>query len=240
MMNCFLDKSVILDIETDGLDKDESSIIKVDAVQINNGKIGDRYTSFVHTGHHIDKHIERLVGIKSADLENAPSISTVLYELSERCKGRSIIGFNLSFIFGFIDKNSPEGVGFGQNRIDLCTLGMGGRHLKKRKLMEILEIENGDVESVARGILRMCKGRNNQNALRIKGNAVRMRCEELSRELCEAVRERREMDLAKIESADALVVENASYLVNRPTITSDVFLLFDKLKKNGKQIIIAF
>ncbi len=159
-MRRIFDKAVVIDIETDGLDRQSSKIIKVDAVQIDNDRVGKRLTSYAYVGHTVDAYIRNIVGVKQEQLESAPQIDLVLTQLAEHCRARVIIGVNLEYQFDFIDRDRPKGAKFGQNRIDLCTLGADGRYIRRKELLKELKIENGDIESIANAIVKINKKEN--------------------------------------------------------------------------------
>ncbi len=91
---------VILDIETTGLDIENSSIIEVGAILITDGEIGDRYSSFVRYEEELPETVKRISGITNSMLEAAPPLEVVIEQLRKFIQKRPVIahnGFSLDF-----------------------------------------------------------------------------------------------------------------------------------------------
>lgn len=103
-MDLLNNKYVVLDLETSGLDKNRDYIIEVGAVKIENGVIGERFSTLVKTPQmpELSKEIEELTGIRFADLQSAPSIDNVLRDLYDFLKGCTLVVHNLPFDYAFL------------------------------------------------------------------------------------------------------------------------------------------
>ena len=73
-------------METSGLwcgedGKKPARILRVDATKVENGKVGDSFSSLVARGEYIPKRIKVLTGISNKTLKVAPRIKAVLEQL---------------------------------------------------------------------------------------------------------------------------------------------------------------
>ena len=100
-------KIVIIDIETSGLScgedgKDVARILKVDATKVENGKVGESFSTFVACGEYVPKYIKVLTGISNNTLKGAPRIKAVLTQLKEFTCGYEVYARNSEFINKFL------------------------------------------------------------------------------------------------------------------------------------------
>ncbi len=101
-------KIVIVDVETNGLYCDEyedvkiARILRVDATKIENGKIGESFSSFVACGKYINKYVRALTGISNKTLKGAPRIKGVLKRLQEFTNGYEVYARNSEFVNKFL------------------------------------------------------------------------------------------------------------------------------------------
>ena len=93
-------KYVILDIETTGLDRENSSILEVGAVCISNNSIVDRFSSFVQYTEEIPETIRRLTGITEEMVKNAPLLEEVIKQTKTFIKEYPVVSHN-GFFFDF-------------------------------------------------------------------------------------------------------------------------------------------
>lgn len=95
---------VALDIETTGLNFEKDEIIEIAAIRFSKGKIIDSFQSFVKPLKPVPKFIQHLTHINADMLSKAPSIDKVLSELLEYVKDKIIVGHNIDFDLGFINR----------------------------------------------------------------------------------------------------------------------------------------
>ena len=95
---------VALDLETTGLSSDEDQIIEVGAVRFRGSETLDTFQSFVNPGRRLDPFITRLTGITDEDLRDAPGISSVAAALAAFVGRSPLVGHNISFDLGFLDR----------------------------------------------------------------------------------------------------------------------------------------
>jgi len=93
-------KYIIIDIETTGLDKANSSIIEVGALLVNNNNIKERFSSFVKYDGVLSEEVKRITGIDDKMLEDAPTIKEVINKLNKFVDNIPVVAHNgLDFDF---------------------------------------------------------------------------------------------------------------------------------------------
>ena len=111
-------KIVIVDVETSGLwcgenGKEPARILRVDATKIENGKLGESFSSLVACGEYINKFVRDITGISNKTLKGAPRLKTVLKQLKEFTCGNEVYASNSEFINKFLSYYSKK------NRVDV-------------------------------------------------------------------------------------------------------------------------
>ena len=86
---------VCYDFETTGLHYvNGDKIIEIGAVKIENGKITERFMSFVDPEKHIPEESSAISGIVDSDVQGAPTAEKVLQDFYKFTRGAIIIGYN--------------------------------------------------------------------------------------------------------------------------------------------------
>lgn len=86
---------VCYDFETTGLHFEQGDkIIEIGAVKIENGKITERFMSFVDPEKHIPEESSKISGIVDEDVKGAPIDNQVLQDFYKFTRGAIIIGYN--------------------------------------------------------------------------------------------------------------------------------------------------
>ncbi len=93
---------VVFDIETTGLYPAKDKITEIGAVKVENGKITDKFSTFVNPGIHIPEFITKLTGITDEMVADAPDTSAALDSFLEFAGGLPVVAHNASFDTGFI------------------------------------------------------------------------------------------------------------------------------------------
>ena len=93
---------VVFDLETTGLDVNRDFIIEIGAAKIENGEIGERFSSFVSYPAHLPEDIKELTGIADGDLKDAPPIEDVLVRFKNFARGCTLVAHNLGFDFAIL------------------------------------------------------------------------------------------------------------------------------------------
>ncbi|MBP3678237.1 MAG: PHP domain-containing protein, partial [Agathobacter sp.] len=88
------DSYVVFDIETTGFSPDVNHIIEIGAVKVENGKIVDRFSSFVNPLVPIPYRIEELTHINDNMVIDAPTIDVVLPQFLTFCEGSVMVAHN--------------------------------------------------------------------------------------------------------------------------------------------------
>ena len=96
---------VALDLETTGLSADNDDIIEVGAVKFQGPTLVDTFQTFVNPDRRLSDFIRRYTGIAQADVDGAPPFSRVAGGLASFVGAAPILGHNLAFDTGFLDKN---------------------------------------------------------------------------------------------------------------------------------------
>ena len=105
---CLLENTTVINVETDGLNCDDGSgevdrIIKIEAIKIENGEIGETFSTFVRSDRAIRPEIEVATGIKNEDLEGAPSLNDALINLYIFAYDSQIAVHYAPFAIGFLN-----------------------------------------------------------------------------------------------------------------------------------------
>jgi DNA polymerase III epsilon subunit family exonuclease len=93
---------VAIDLETTGLQADQDSIIEVGAVRFAGDKMLEIYESFVAPRQPIPYRIQRLTGIRPADLAGAPSFASLLPALRSFLGDAPLVGHSVAFDAAFL------------------------------------------------------------------------------------------------------------------------------------------
>ncbi len=99
---------VALDLETTGFSPVKDKIIEIGAVKVVNGKITDRFSTFVNPDEPIPDKIVQLTSITSQMVADAPFSNEVLPEFLRFCEGSILVAHNASFDMGFIKQKARE------------------------------------------------------------------------------------------------------------------------------------
>ena len=100
-------KIVIIDVETSGFfcgedGKKPANILRVDATKIENGKIGETFSSLVACNKKICGVITRITGIDNTMLKGAPRIKTVLNKFKKFIEGYEVYAMGSGFVNKFL------------------------------------------------------------------------------------------------------------------------------------------
>ena len=97
---------VVFDIETTGFSPIKNKIIEIGAVKVENGKITDKFSTFVNPEVPIPFEIEKLTSISDNMVLNAPTIEQVLPKFLEFCGDAVMVAHNASFDMSFMKHNA--------------------------------------------------------------------------------------------------------------------------------------
>src|SRR5581483_9342793 len=103
----FMTSFVAIDIETTGLDESRDSIIEIAAAKFKGNRVEDEWSSLINPNRHIPEFITQLTGIDDAMLRQAPRVRDVAHELEAFVGDAPIVGHNVRFDVGFLQKQIP-------------------------------------------------------------------------------------------------------------------------------------
>ncbi len=99
---------VVFDIETTGFSPINNRIIEIGAVKVKEGKIVDRFSTFVNPDVPIPFRIEQLTGINDSMVMDAPFIDAVMPEFLRFAEGCVLVAHNASFDMSFMIENAAR------------------------------------------------------------------------------------------------------------------------------------
>lgn len=97
--------AVVFDIETTGFGPKNSRIIEIGAVKVENGKIVDRFSTFVNPKRHIPEEITQLTGITDEMVMKEADIAEILPDFLAFVGSALLVAHNASFDTSFIYEN---------------------------------------------------------------------------------------------------------------------------------------
>ena len=114
---------VVFDLETTGFSPVNNAIIEIGAVKVTNGKVTDRFSTFVNPKVPIPYRIEQLTGISDQMVMEAPAIEEILPTFLAFSEGCVMVAHNASFDMSFIRENCARlGLECPQTYVD--TVGL--------------------------------------------------------------------------------------------------------------------
>ena len=99
------DTYIVFDIETTGFSSIRDRIIEIGAVKVENGKITDRFSTFVNPERPIPFEITNLTSITDEMVMDSPTIESVLPQFLEFVGDGILVAHNAGFDVGFIEQN---------------------------------------------------------------------------------------------------------------------------------------
>ena len=100
-----LENTIFFDIETTGFSAVTDRIIEIGAVKVEDGKITDKFSTFVNPKRPIPFRITELTGITDEMVIGSPDIETILPQFIEFIGDAVLVAHNASFDVGFIEQN---------------------------------------------------------------------------------------------------------------------------------------
>lgn len=126
------DTYCIVDIETNGSKPNDAQIIELGAIKIAQGKVVDRFESFVKC-ETIPEYITKITGIREDDVKDAPTMQNVLIRFREFLGQAVFVAHNVEFDFNFISAMYARlELGFLANR-KLCTIDLARKTIEAER-----------------------------------------------------------------------------------------------------------
>jgi len=138
-------KYCVVDIETNGSKPGTSQVIEIGAIMVQNGKVIDRYETFVECAY-LPEYITKITGIEPKDLSGAPSRREALIGLRHFMGDAIFVAHNANFDHGFLNASFDRfGLG-GIGNPKLCTIDLAKRTFESERyglayLIDSLEIK---------------------------------------------------------------------------------------------------
>ena len=98
---------VAIDIETTGLDENRDAVIEIAAIKFKGARIEEEWSSLINPNRHIPEFITGLTGIDDAMVRQAPRLRDVSRILETFVGDLPIVGHNVRFDLGFLQKQIP-------------------------------------------------------------------------------------------------------------------------------------
>lgn len=95
---------VALDLETTGLDIRQDKIIEIGMIRFDGSQVLDTYQTFVNPDRPIPPAVSQLTHITNPMVSNAPHILDVLEKISDFVGSDAIVGHNVGFDMGFLQR----------------------------------------------------------------------------------------------------------------------------------------
>ncbi len=99
---------VVFDIESTGLDKKKCKVIEIGAVKVENGKITDRWSTFVNPGVKIPRKITDLTSITDLMVKDAQAFEEQIDGFLKFCDGCVMVAHNANFDMGFMKEEAKN------------------------------------------------------------------------------------------------------------------------------------
>ncbi len=93
---------VFIDLETTGTNTLHDRITEVGLCEVSNGRVVDEWSTLVNPEKAIPPFIEKLTGITTGMVADAPRFADIATELQERLAGKVLVAHNVRFDVGFL------------------------------------------------------------------------------------------------------------------------------------------
>ena len=148
------DTYIVFDIETTGFSSIQDRIIEIGAVKVVNGKIVDRFSTFVNPQKPIPFEITNLTSITDEMVMGSPAIDVILPQFLEFIGDGVLVAHNAGFDVGFIEQNCRN-LGLNDHFVYLDTVALARvllPTLSKYKLNIVAKALNISLENHHRAV----------------------------------------------------------------------------------------
>jgi DNA polymerase-3 subunit epsilon len=114
-------KLVFVDVETTGTSILSDRVIEIGMYRVEDGKVVKKFHSLIDPDRYLPTDITRLTGISAAELEGAPTFSSLKDTISEMMTGAVFCAHNAHFDYSFI-KAELRRSGIKFQAVKLCTV----------------------------------------------------------------------------------------------------------------------
>lgn len=142
----------VVDTETTGLSSDSCGLIEISGVKVRGGEIVRTFSSLLRPAPHgvridgewcegyVDSFIIQLTGITNEMLERAPAPETVLPQFAEFLGDDLILGHNVGFDVGFLDRSYRRCLGFPLRNDSLDLLRIARKLLPGQRRHRLADV----------------------------------------------------------------------------------------------------
>ena len=110
-----------VDIETTGLSSTHDRIIEIGIIRVEDNSIVQTYHSLINPQTFLPAEIERITGITTKELENAPTFRSIKQDILEILIDTTFVAHNVRFDYGFIKNEfKRENISFSSKQF--CTV----------------------------------------------------------------------------------------------------------------------
>ena len=113
--------SVIVDVETTGLNEQLDRIVEIALLRLEDGMITDRLVQKFNPGCHLPQVIQDLTHLTNAALEDQPGFEERAAEVASFITGRTLVGHNVGFDIGFLNQEFVRAKQEPLAKHGLCT-----------------------------------------------------------------------------------------------------------------------
>lgn len=115
---------VAIDLETTGLDPQKDAIIEIAAVRFSGARVEAEWTTLINPGRPIPPLITQLTGITNDMVRTAPPLKAVIQDLEAFVGDSPVVGHNVRFDLGFLQKQGVLGLAEAIDTYDLAAVLM--------------------------------------------------------------------------------------------------------------------
>lgn len=114
---------IAFDLETTGLSAENDYIIEIGALKVIEGKVVDRFMTFVKPPCSIPYQITQITGIDNKMVANAKDTKEIIESFVDFCEDYVLLGHNIMFDYKFIKKYAAKyGLSFEHQGIDTLQI----------------------------------------------------------------------------------------------------------------------
>ncbi len=125
-------KFCIVDIETNGSKPDNSQVIEIGAVMLQNGRIIDRFESLIRCDY-VPDYITKITGITTDILRDAPTDRDVFQKFRLFLEDSIFVAHNVNFDFNFLD-SSFQKFGLGSiGNFNICSIKLAKKTIEAER-----------------------------------------------------------------------------------------------------------
>lgn len=131
-MKGFPQVMAIVDTETTGMRPGFARVMDIGIIRVENGKVVERYQTFVNPRQSVPGFIARFTGISDQDLLGAPDFDEVALEVERLLKDAVFVAHNAGFDYGFIKAEFAR-LGMDWQAQTLCSVKLSRLLFPKEK-----------------------------------------------------------------------------------------------------------